>query len=223
MPPLSDDPLAVARQQMVVEQLKRRNIRDWRVLAAMARVPRERFVPEDEKDEAYSDRALAIDCGQTISQPYIVALMTEALELTGHEKVLEIGTGSGYQTAILCELAREVISIERHLDLSMRADRALRSLGYRNYQLIVNDGTHGWPALAPYDRIICTAAAARIPSALFEQLADDGILVIPTGPPDCQMLQAIRKTAGQAVATDLSGCRFVPLVGEEEPRSGDGS
>lgn len=212
------DPSAAARQRMVVEQLAHRGINDRQVLAAMAKVRRDYFVPSDERAEAYADRALTIDCGQTISQPYIVALMTEALELTGAESVLEIGTGSGYQCAVLCELARWVVSVERHAELSARAAAALKTLGYSNCTLVVGDGTYGWPEFAPYDRIIVTAAAARMPQALFDQLREGGILVIPLGPHEAQSLQAIRKVNGQPVASELSGCRFVPLVGSEEPR-----
>jgi protein-L-isoaspartate(D-aspartate) O-methyltransferase len=208
---------AKARQKMLVDQLERRGIRDARLLAAMGSVPRERFVPADESADSYADSALSIDCGQTISQPYIVALMTEALDLTGRESVLEIGTGSGYQTAVLCELAHDVVSVERHAKLSATADAALQSLGYTNYRLIVADGTNGHAAFAPYDRIICTAAAQRMPQALFDQLAEGGILVIPLGPVEGQSLQAIRKADGQPQFRELTGCRFVPLVGREEP------
>jgi protein-L-isoaspartate(D-aspartate) O-methyltransferase len=206
------------RQKMLADQLQRRGIRDSRVLAAMGRVPREQFVPADELPESYADRALMIDCGQTISQPYIVAVMTEALELSGSESVLEIGTGSGYQAAVLCELAGRVTSVERHAELSGTADQVLRSLGYKNYKLIVADGTYGWPEDAPYDRIICTAAAQRMPPVLFDQLAEGGILVIPLGAIEDQSLQAIRKVDGEPQARELTGCRFVPLVGSEEPR-----
>jgi protein-L-isoaspartate(D-aspartate) O-methyltransferase len=212
------DPFAEARETMVFDQLQRRGIRDPRVLTAMLRVPRHKFVPPGEQRDSYADRALTLECGQTISQPYIVALMTEALELTRNETVLEIGTGSGYQTAVLCELAAHVVSIERHAELSAHADRVLKSLGYRNYTLAVGDGTLGWPELAPYDRIICTAAAQRVPPALLEQLREGGILVIPLGPSEAQSLQAIRKASGESVARELSGCRFVPLVGSEAPQ-----
>ncbi len=203
---------------MVVEQLQGRDIRNARVLAAMGKVPRERFVTEEEQAGAYADRALVLNCGQTISQPYIVALMTEALELTGAESVLEIGTGSGYQTAVLCELARWVTSIERHPQLSFQAEKVLQSLGYQNFTLKVGDGTYGWAEDAPYDRIIVTAAAQRLPQTLFDQLAEGGILVIPLGSSEAQSLQAIRKVAGKPQQRELSGCRFVPLVGSEEPR-----
>lgn len=213
-----EDQFSAARRRMVVEQLQGRGIRDPRVLAAMGKVPRERFVPPEEQADAHADRALVLSCGQTISQPYIVALMTEALELTGAESVLEIGTGSGYQTAVLCELARWVTSIERHTHLSVQAESVLRPLGYQNFTLRVGDGTYGWSEGAPYDRIIVTAAAQRIPAALFEQLDEGGIMVIPLGSSEAQSLQAIRKVAGRPEQRELSGCRFVPLVGSEEPR-----
>ena len=207
--------LAAHRNEMLLEQLYRRGITSQRVLDVMAKVPRERFIPAELESEAYADRALSIDCGQTISQPYIVGLMTQALELTGEESVLEIGTGSGYQTAILAELARSVVSIERHADLSARAGEALSELGYSNVTLMVGDGTLGWPPLAPYDRIIAAAAATDIPTALFDQLADGGTMVIPLGDSETQMLQAIHKCNGRAQAVDLSGCRFVPFVGAQ--------
>ena len=215
---LPDEQIAEARRKMVVEQLQGRDIRNARVLAAMGKVPRERFVTEGELSDAYADRALVLNCGQTISQPYIVALMSEALELTGTESVLEIGTGSGYQTAVLCELARWVTSVERHPQLSFQAEAVLNSLGYQNFSLHLGDGTYGWSEDAPYDRIIVTAAAQRLPATLFEQLAEGGILVIPLGTSEAQSLQAIRKVAGKPQQRELSGCRFVPLVGPEEPR-----
>ncbi len=204
-----------SRQQMLDKQLQRRGIHDKKLLGAMARVPREQFVSQDLADQAYADRALAIDCGQTISQPYIVALMTQALECCGCHTVLEVGTGSGYQTAILAELAREVISIERHAELSKQAAARLSELGYQNVTLAVGDGTLGWPSRAPYDRIMVTAAAARCPAALFDQLKEGGVLVIPIGGHEYQALQAIRKVAGSPQAANLSPCRFVPLIGAQ--------
>ena len=192
------------------------NRKGTRVLAAMDRVPRERFVPAGVRHLANADRALPIGCNQTISQPYIVALMTEALQLTGSENVLEIGTGSGYQTAILAELAASVVSIERHEELSQRAGQVLAELGARNVQLIVGDGTLGWPECAPYDRILVAAAANEIPPALEEQLAEGGILVIPLGGSHSQMLEAHHKVGGRLHVEPLSGCRFVPLVGAQE-------
>jgi protein-L-isoaspartate(D-aspartate) O-methyltransferase len=206
-----------ARQAMVSDQLQRRGIIQARVLAAMGRIPRERFVERGQEDQAYEDRALAIECDQTISQPYIVGLMTQALELAGDEKVLEIGTGSGYQAAVLAELAARVVSIERHAELSRRAGAILEELGYRNVRLVVGDGSAGWPDEAPYHRIIVTAAASEVPAELFAQLREGGILVIPIGDRDSQTLQAIRKVDGRLRATTLSGCRFVPLVGAFEP------
>jgi len=205
-----------AKQRMLRRQLRGRGIRDPRVLAAMASTPREEFVRPDARNAAYSDCALPIDCGQTISQPYMVALMSEALNLSGAEKVLEIGTGSGYQTAILAELARTVVTIERHAELSAGARETLRRLGRENVILVVGDGTQGWPPEAPYDRILVTAAAGHVPEPLFAQLADGGLLVIPLGGRDVQMLQAIRRVGSSRQATNLTACRFVPLVGAEE-------
>jgi protein-L-isoaspartate(D-aspartate) O-methyltransferase len=204
-----------ARQRMLRKQLRRRGIVDPRVLAAMARVPRERFVDPSTRDQAYSDQALAIGCGQTISQPYIVALMTQALKLTGSEKVLEVGTGSGYQTAILAEVCGEVVSVERFADLSQQASRLLAELGYRNVTAVVGDGSLGWPDRGPYDRILVTAAALTCPAALWEQLRVGGIIVAPIGGLESQTLQAIHKEVGQARQEGLSGCRFVPLVGAQ--------
>ncbi len=207
--------LPAAKADMLHRQLEDRGIHDPRVLAAMAKVPRERFLAERQRGEAYADRAVPIDCGQTISQPYIVGLMTQALRLSGSETVLEVGTGSGYQAAVLAELAREVISIERHPPLSAQAAARLAALEYRNVTLVVGDGTLGWAARAPYDRIIVAAMAAEVPPPLFSQLAEGGILVIPIGDRDCQILQAVGKVHGAPQVTELSACRFVPLVGAE--------
>ena len=212
---MSDAALQHDKQIMLRKHLQGRGILDARVLDAMARVPRERFLGEPARAEAYADRALAIDCGQTISQPYIVALMTQALALRGTERVLEIGTGSGYQTAVLAELAAHVVSIERHETLSRQAAATLAELGHANVTLIVGDGSLGWPPDAPYDRILVTAAAATPPQHLIDQLASDGVLVIPLGDREQQMLQAIRKVNGETLVEALSACRFVPLVGAE--------
>jgi protein-L-isoaspartate(D-aspartate) O-methyltransferase len=206
-----------AREQMVRRQLIERGITDPGVLAAMGEVPRERFVPSDQHWEAYADRALPIGFDQTISQPYIVALMTQALELDGAQTVLEIGTGSGYQTAILTQLARRVVTIERRPELREQAADVLRGLGYANVLLLLGDGALGWPHDAPFDRIVVTAAAARVPPALLEQLAEHGILVIPLGNSDSQALTILRKRAGQLASSSLTNCRFVPLVGSFEP------
>jgi len=205
-------PFDAAREQMLRKQLRHRGIRDPRVLAAMAKVARDQFVAESVRDQAYEDRALAIDCQQTISQPYIVALMTEALQLTGTEHVLEIGTGSGYQTAVLAELAHDVVSIERHADLAERAQEALEASGYTNVKLLVGDGTQGFADAAPYDRILVAAASSHVPPALAEQLAEGGILVIPLGGSEGQVLESLRKQNGKLHSQQLSGCRFVPLV-----------
>lgn len=202
------------KRQMLDEQLVGRGIGSPRVLFAMSQIPRELFVPEPLRDSAYADRALPIECDQTISQPYIVALMTEALELSGGERVLEIGTGTGYQTAVLAELAQWVTTIERHAELSRLAGARLRALGYDNVTFVVGDGSLGWSDNAPYDRIVVTAAAPSHSHALFEQLVEGGIMVAPIGPHASQTLQQIRKIAGRAQVRNLGGCRFVPLVGE---------
>lgn len=207
--------LSAAKQSMLSAQLIDRGISDPRVLRAMARVPRERFLPPEMQRFAYADNALGIACEQTISQPYIVALMTQALELLGDESVLEIGTGSGYQTAVLAELAHDVVTLERHAVLAEQAATLLREMGYTNVEGHVGDGTLGWPARAPYDRIIVTAAAEHVPPLLFEQLRDGGILVIPVGDLAGQVLEQIIKVDGQPHVRRLSGCRFVPLIGRE--------
>jgi protein-L-isoaspartate(D-aspartate) O-methyltransferase len=213
---LSADHAQPARYRMVLEQLQARGIRSDRVLAALGTVPRERFVPAASQHIAYADRALSIACHQTISQPYIVALMTEALDLTGTEHVLEVGTGSGYQTSILAELARDVVTIERHAELSRTAGDLLAALGYANVKLVCGDGTLGWLGGAPYDRIIVTAGAATCPPALWEQLKEGGILVMPIGSSETQVLERMTKEAGGCRrVSHLSGCRFVPLVGTQ--------
>lgn len=198
------------------EQLVARGIRDSRVLQAMRRVPREAFVPESSQGLAYADRALPIGGGQTISQPFMVAVMTEALMLQGAERVLEIGTGSGYQAAILAELAAEVISIERRPELADEARRIIRSLGYANVEIIVGDGTLGLAARAPFDRILVTAGAPRVPEALTQQLsADGGRLVIPVGTSDQQWLRVIARVGDRFEDTTREACVFVPLVGDD--------
>jgi len=200
---------------MIVEQLERRGIRDARVLDAMRRVPREAFVAPADQLRAYADQALPIAAGQTISQPYMVATMTEALALAGSERVLEIGTGSGYQTAILAELARQVISIERHPVLAEQARERLAALGYRNVDVLVGDGSVGYAAGAAYDAILVAAGAPRVPDALKTQLADGGRLAIPIGPQGHQELTIVRRVGDGFLETRREGCVFVPLVGEE--------
>ena len=187
-------------------------IRDERVLAVMAGIPRERFVPPGEQDSAYEDMPLSIGLGQTISQPFIVALMTEALELTGSEKVLEVGTGSGYQTAILAELARLVITVERLPALTEGAKRVLDSLGYTNIVVHLAEKTLGWQAEAPYDAIMVTAGAPRVPVDLLAQLAIGGRLVIPIGSRYVQELCKVTKRRKKNIVQNLGGCRIVPLI-----------
>ena len=207
-----DRPLA--RRRRLQEQLSPRGIEDQRVLAAMARVPRHLVVPEALWHQAYSDCPLPIGHGQTISQPYIVALMTEALALKGKEKVLEIGTGSGYQAAVLAELAQRVFSVERVSELALKARRTLDKLGYGNVLIRVGDGTQGWPERAPFDAIIVTAGAPQVPKALLEQLKEGGRMVIPVGGEEGQELLRIVKAEGRYPKQDLGGCRFVKLIGE---------
>jgi protein-L-isoaspartate(D-aspartate) O-methyltransferase len=197
--------------------LNRAGIRDRDVLLAIAMVPRERFVPAELAGHAWENRPLPIGEDQTISQPLIVATMTQALRLHGTERVLEIGTGSGYQTAILCELSRSVISIERRANLAETAAERLRTLGYQQARVIVADGSRGWPEDAPYDRIIVAAAAPGIPPSLLEQLSpEDGArLVIPIGTDDNQELVVIERIGGELYRQDLGPVRFVPLIGTE--------
>ena len=198
---------------MVAAQLRARGISDERVLAAMARVPRHVFVAKEYRDQAYEDHPVPIGESQTLSQPYIVAIMLQALSLSGSEKVLEIGTGSGYQTALLAELAEEVYSVERHASLEASAEQILAELGYRNVHLVVGDGSQGLAERAPFGAIIVSAAAPSVPPSLFEQQAENGRMVIPVGPAHSQELQLVRKQRGEAAVQILEGCRFVPLIG----------
>lgn len=205
---------AVLRKRMVEEQLIPRGIKNPRVLEAFRNVERHKFVPQELISSAYADYPLAIGEGQTISQPYIVALMTESLELTGVEKVLEIGTGSGYQTAILAQLSKEVYSIERFESLEKKADATLKELGYSNIKLSIGDGTLGWPQEGPFDRIIITAASPRIPLPLAEQLEEGGKLIAPLGESFSQVLTLVKKTGGKLESSEICSCVFVPLVGK---------
>jgi len=198
---------------MVDEQVVARGIKDPRVIAAMRKVPRHLFVEEALQNQAYSDRPLPIGEKQTISQPYMVALMTEALQLTGREKVLEIGAGSGYQTAILAEASRQVFSIERILSLTMKARMLLINLGYTNVEIKFSDGTEGWLGESPFDAIIVTAGSPDIPQPLFDQLGVGGRLVIPVGDESVQDLIRLTKTEEGVKREDLGGCRFVKLIG----------
>ena len=210
---MSDERWAAERQRMVAQQLRGRDIRNERVLEALGRVPRHRFVPADHQADAYTDFPLPIDFGQTISQPYIVAFMTEALEVGPEHKVLEIGTGSGYQAAVLGELARDVFSIEVIEALATRSAALLEELGYRNVHVRAGNGYLGWPEEAPFDRIIVTAAPDEIPQALVAQLKMDGIIAVPVGVGE-QMLQVLRRTpTGLSLIRSLP-VRFVPMTGK---------
>jgi protein-L-isoaspartate(D-aspartate) O-methyltransferase len=203
---------------MVKSQLACRGIRDKRVLDAMCQVPRHLFIPEDMRGLAYCDGPLPIGHGQTISQPYIVALMTELLELTGQERVLEIGTGSGYQAAILSHLVHQVYSIERHAVLAQQAEKVLAQLGYDNVVVRVGDGTLGWPEHSPYEAIIVTAAAPDVPQPLIDQLADGGRLVAPVGSRWSQALVKMKRQGDLLVKEHLTAVAFVPLVGKHSWR-----
>ncbi len=203
------------RERMVSEQLAGRGIRADAVLAAMRRVPRELFLSTPLRERAYDDSALPIDCEQTISQPYMVAYMTEALGLAPASRVLEIGTGSGYQAAILACVAGEVLTIEWHLKLMNQAAERIAGLGLTNVTFRCSDGSRGWPERAPFDAIIVTAGAPAVPGALCEQLAPGGRLVIPTGPPGDQTLVRVCRTEQRFDQEELIKCRFVKLVGAE--------
>ena len=206
--------LALRRQEMVERQLRGRGIRDERVLAAMLEVPRHQFVPAEFAAEAYSDRPLPIGHGQTISQPFMVAAMAEALRLSGGERVLEIGAGSGYQAAVLSLLAREVHAVEAHQDLAVSCGERLAGLGYGNVHVHVGDGTLGWPDEAPFEAILVTAAAPEIPPPLEAQLAEGGRLVLPVGSTEEQRLLRVEKRGNAISSRPLYHCRFVPLVGK---------
>jgi len=202
------------RMRMVEGQLKSRGISDERVLQAMGKVPRHKFVPQDCQESAYSDGPLPIGEGQTVSQPYMVGIMTQCLELKGEEKVLEIGTGSGYQSAVLMELARELFTIERIPRLAERAKNVLSELSYDRFHVKVADGTKGWPEEAPFDGIIVTAGAPVVPESLIDQLNEGGRMVIPVGSRFSQRLYKSIKKAGKIIQEEDIMCVFVPLIGE---------
>ena len=208
------DPYERERLRMVEEQLVRRGLSDARVLDALRKVPRHLFVEEALRDRAYGDHPLPIGEEQTISQPFIVALMTQLLEVSDRDKVLEIGTGSGYQTAILAELARRVCSIERLPRLAERARALLEQLGYANVWVRVGSGTLGWPDEAPFDRILVTAGGPSVPPPLFQQLAEGGRLVLPLGDPVNQTLTLVEKVRGEMKTQEHGECKFVKLVGK---------
>lgn len=202
------------RRRMVQEQLELRGINDPRLLEAFRWVPRHLFVPPEQQAQAYEDHPIPIGAGQTISQPYMVALMVQLLKLQGHERILEVGTGSGYQLAILAELALEVYSVERLPELAAGALRRLESLRFLNVHVSPGNGSLGWPEHAPYDGIVVAAGSPGIPQPLVDQLVDGGRLVIPVGSPQTQTLTLAEKRSGQVRLTALTPCVFVPLVGE---------
>jgi len=198
---------------MVEDQIVSRGIKDENVIQAMKNVPRHLFVNSTMRNRAYIDSALPLSSGQTISQPYIVAYMTEALQLKGDERVLEIGTGSGYQAAVLAEIVQKVFTIERYPELAVKARKLLENMGYNNIIVSSGDGTLGWPKFAPYDRIIVTAGAPEVPIILLDQLTEDGVMITPVGEKHRQEMQIIRKEGESYTVTKSIGCLFVPLVG----------
>jgi protein-L-isoaspartate(D-aspartate) O-methyltransferase len=200
---------------MVSEQLRGRGIRDERLLAAMGKVPRERFIAPEYAREAYADSPLPIGEGQTVSQPYMVAAMVEALEVHSSDRVLEVGTGTGYEAAVLADLAAEVWTIERHAQLADQARQILLQLGYENVHVICGDGSLGLPEQAPFDKIVVAAGAPQAPPSLLAQLAEGGVLVVPVGNRVDQQLQVMRKIAGEIITTWHVLCCFVSLVGAE--------
>jgi protein-L-isoaspartate(D-aspartate) O-methyltransferase len=202
------------REFMVKTQLIPRGINDERVLNTMKKVPRHLFVDDYIQHKAYDDMALSIGEGQTISQPYMVAIMTQLLELKGNEKVLEVGTGSGYQAAILAELSKEVYTVERVVVLVKKAEDRFHSLGYKNIHIKIGNGTLGWPEEAPFDRIIITAGTPKIPEPLIEQLSEEGIIIAPVGDRFSQQLLRVRKSNGKLSEDYHTPCVFVPLIGE---------
>jgi protein-L-isoaspartate(D-aspartate) O-methyltransferase len=208
-----DQQLARARARMVEEQLRARGIRDAPLLVAMAEVPRHEFIDQRYWSEAYGDHPLPIASGQTISQPYIVAAMIEALQVAPDNRVLEIGTGTGYEAAVLSRLAESVYTVERHPDLAEHARLIFDRIGYRNIAVFTGDGSEGLTQYAPYDRIIVAAAAPEVPRALWDQLAENGRMVLPVGNYESQVVQLITKKDGLRTTSTLDACRFVPLIG----------
>ena len=210
------EPFAAERFSMVEQQLRQRGIHDERLLAAMYKVPRHEFVSQQNWKEAYADHPLAIAEQQTTSQPYMIAAMIQAAQIKPQDRVLEVGAGSGYQTAVLAELSSQVFAVERYPSLAEAAAHTLERLGYRNVKVVAGDGSLGLPEAAPFDAIIVSAAAPRIPPALTEQLAPGGRLVVPVGGADQQVVQFVqRDQEGNLSVRTLEGCRFVPLIGQQ--------
>jgi protein-L-isoaspartate(D-aspartate) O-methyltransferase len=204
-----------ARERMVMTQIAARGVHDARLLAALRDIPRHLFVPDEVRPHAYEDRPLPIGEGQTISQPYMVAAMTAALEVAASDRVLEVGTGSGYQSAVLARLARSVVTIERHATLARRAESVLASLGLSSVRVVVGDGSQGFPADSPYQRILVTAGAPAIPDSLIDQLADGGRLVIPVGSEGYQRLVIVDRRGDRLTDRQGEACVFVPLIGQQ--------
>ncbi|MBU0534221.1 MAG: protein-L-isoaspartate(D-aspartate) O-methyltransferase [Candidatus Omnitrophica bacterium] len=204
----------ILRENMVEVQLKTRGIKDEKLLEVMGQIPRHLFVSEQQRSCAYEDFPLPIGEGQTISQPYMVALMTELLRLKEHEKVLEIGTGSGYQTAVLSKTAKEVYTVEKIESLALKAEEMFKELGYQNIKVKVGDGSEGWSEYAPYNGIIVTAGSPKIPEPLIKQLSENGRIVIPIGGPFSQDLILGEKIKGELITKTICGCTFVPLIGK---------
>ncbi|MFB0527292.1 MAG: protein-L-isoaspartate(D-aspartate) O-methyltransferase [bacterium] len=202
------------QEEMVTQQIMRRGVVTPKVIEAFRKVPRHLFVPEQFRSHSYNDHPLPIGEGQTISQPYMVALMTDLLDLSEEDRVLEIGTGSGYQAAILAELGKEVYTVERHESLAERAEKLLKELNYQNVKVLVGDGTKGWEEFSPYQKIIVTASAPDVPQPLFVQLDEMGKLVIPVGGRWSQDLILVQKRKGKMIRNSICGCVFVPLIGE---------
>jgi protein-L-isoaspartate(D-aspartate) O-methyltransferase len=211
----NSSPLAIERAHMIEEQLRQRGVRDERVLHAMGAVPREEFVVERYRDQAYADHPLPIPLGQTVSQPFIVGRILEAAQVVPGSKVLEVGAGTGYEAAVLAEMGARVFTVERHAELAALARINLERLRYGNVTVITGDGSEGLPKEAPFEVIVVAAAVPDMPPALFEQLAEEGRMVIPIGPPDLQVLYLVRKQNGKMVKNRLEDCRFVPLIGKE--------
>jgi protein-L-isoaspartate(D-aspartate) O-methyltransferase len=214
-PTSNPEQLAERRTRMVEEQLRARGIRDERVLAAMGKVPRENFIAPEYEREAYADNPIPIGSGQTVSQPYMVAAMVEALGVQPSDRVLEVGTGTGYEAAVLGELAAEVWTIERHADLADRARQILLALGYGNVHVVYGDGSLGLPQQAPFNRILVAAGAPKAPPSLIAQLAEGGTMAVPVGNRVEQQLQVVSKIGGEVITSRQVLCCFVPLVGAE--------